>query len=81
MSNEPEMVAVRICGTMTVHLDQTIRILRQTFDRLNALWEQEDGLGVDEAEPFLDLLDLASPASVDYDDVDTFEAVEPAPAE
>ena len=81
MSTSPEMVEVRISGSMTVHLDQTIRISRQTFDRLNDLWEQEDGLGVDEAEPFLDLLDLTNPASVGYDDVDAFETVVPTPAE
>ena len=75
MSNEPEMVNVHIVGSMTVHLDQTIEITRRKFDELNALWMSEDGIGVDDPEKYLDLLDLTNPTSVDYDDVDEFELV------
>lgn len=75
--NLPEMVSVRIQGTVTLRLDQTVKMPRSTFARLNFLWGQEDGLGVNEVEPFLDLLDLTNPASVNYDDVDDFELVEP----
>lgn len=73
MSNEHDQVRVHIEGTVTLRLSETVWMPRAKFERLNALYESEDGLGVDDAEQFLDCLDLLEPASVDYDDVDAFE--------
>lgn len=79
MSNEPEMVTVRIHATERVHYEKEVQMPRAEFERLDS---ELDDAGVDEepAERIIDRYINRSADWLDYGDyeIDTFETVEPA---
>lgn len=73
MSNDPEMVKVRIVFSTTARFDQEVTMRKDTFERINQEIEDEEDVDLTE------WIDWMEPISVDEcSDVDTFEIVETA---